>query len=88
MNWSAAMSTTRTDLNAFREHAERTARSEREIQGTSIAETRLGLPANPRARGDASNILVNNAAFQEPAERIEELTEAHFDRTIKTNLYG
>jgi NAD(P)-dependent dehydrogenase (short-subunit alcohol dehydrogenase family) len=34
------------------------------------------------------DILVNNAAFQEHAERIEDITEAHFDRTLKTNLYG
>jgi hypothetical protein len=34
------------------------------------------------------DILVNNAAFQEHVQRIEDLTEEHFDRTIKTNLYG
>ena len=34
------------------------------------------------------DILVNNAAFQEHAARLEDLTEQHFDRTIKTNLYG
>jgi NAD(P)-dependent dehydrogenase (short-subunit alcohol dehydrogenase family) len=34
------------------------------------------------------DILVNNAAFQEHASRLEDLTEEHFDRTIKTNLYG
>lgn len=34
------------------------------------------------------DILVNNAAFQEHVERFEDLTEEHFDRTIKTNLYG
>jgi NAD(P)-dependent dehydrogenase (short-subunit alcohol dehydrogenase family) len=34
------------------------------------------------------DVLVNNAAFQEHVERIEDLTEAHFDRTLKTNLYG
>jgi NAD(P)-dependent dehydrogenase (short-subunit alcohol dehydrogenase family) len=34
------------------------------------------------------DILVNNAAFQEHVESFEELTEEHFDRTIKTNLYG
>ena len=34
------------------------------------------------------DILVNNAAFQEHAESIEDLTLAHFDRTMKTNLYG
>jgi NAD(P)-dependent dehydrogenase (short-subunit alcohol dehydrogenase family) len=34
------------------------------------------------------DILVNNAAFQEHTEAIEELTYEHFDRTLKTNLYG
>ena len=34
------------------------------------------------------DILVNNAAFQEHVNKFEELTEDHFDRTIKTNLYG
>jgi NAD(P)-dependent dehydrogenase (short-subunit alcohol dehydrogenase family) len=34
------------------------------------------------------DILVNNAAFQEHVDAIEDLTEEHFDRTIKTNLYG
>ena len=34
------------------------------------------------------DILVNNAAFQEHVNGFEELTEEHFDRTIKTNLYG
>ena len=34
------------------------------------------------------DILVNNAAFQEHVNRFEDLTDEHFDRTIKTNLYG
>ena len=34
------------------------------------------------------DILVNNAAFQEHVNDFEQLTEEHFDRTIKTNLYG
>jgi NAD(P)-dependent dehydrogenase (short-subunit alcohol dehydrogenase family) len=34
------------------------------------------------------DILVNNAAFQEHVETLEDLTEEHFDQTIKTNLYG
>ena len=34
------------------------------------------------------DILVNNAAFQEHAANIEDLTEEHFDRTVQTNLYG
>jgi NAD(P)-dependent dehydrogenase (short-subunit alcohol dehydrogenase family) len=34
------------------------------------------------------DILVNNAAFQEHAVSIEDLSAQHFDRTMKTNLYG
>jgi NAD(P)-dependent dehydrogenase (short-subunit alcohol dehydrogenase family) len=34
------------------------------------------------------DILVNNAAFQEHAPDIDHLTSEHFDRTLKTNLYG
>jgi NAD(P)-dependent dehydrogenase (short-subunit alcohol dehydrogenase family) len=34
------------------------------------------------------DILVSNAAFQEHVPALEDLTEEHFDRTIKTNLYG
>jgi len=34
------------------------------------------------------DILVNNAAFQEHAASLEDITPEHFDRTMKTNLYG
>jgi len=34
------------------------------------------------------DILVNNAAFQEHVQDFDDLTEQHFDRTLKTNLYG
>ncbi len=34
------------------------------------------------------DILVNNAAFQEHVEDFLDLTEDHFNRTLKTNLYG
>jgi len=34
------------------------------------------------------DILVNNAAFQEHAHGLEDLTEEHFDLTVRTNLYG
>jgi NAD(P)-dependent dehydrogenase (short-subunit alcohol dehydrogenase family) len=36
----------------------------------------------------ALDILVNNAAFQEHAESIDQITEEHFDLTFKTNIYG
>jgi NAD(P)-dependent dehydrogenase (short-subunit alcohol dehydrogenase family) len=34
------------------------------------------------------DILVNNAAFQEHTSKLEDLSDEHFDRTVKTNLYG
>lgn len=34
------------------------------------------------------NVLVNNAAFQLHVEEFEQLSEEHFDLTLKTNLYG
>jgi hypothetical protein len=34
------------------------------------------------------NVLVNNAAFQLHADKLDKLTEEHFDLTLKTNLYG
>jgi Dehydrogenases with different specificities (related to short-chain alcohol dehydrogenases) len=34
------------------------------------------------------DVLVNNAAFQYHAKAIEDLSDEHFDETLKTNLYG
>ena len=34
------------------------------------------------------DILVNNAAFQEHVDKFEDLSDEHFERTVKTNLYG
>jgi NAD(P)-dependent dehydrogenase (short-subunit alcohol dehydrogenase family) len=34
------------------------------------------------------DILVNNAAFQEHADSLEDLTEEHLDLTMRTNIYG
>jgi NAD(P)-dependent dehydrogenase (short-subunit alcohol dehydrogenase family) len=34
------------------------------------------------------DVLVNNAAFQEHAASIEDLSEARFDLTLRTNVYG
>ena len=34
------------------------------------------------------DILVNNAAFQEHTESLEDLTDEHFDLTFRTNVYG
>ena len=36
----------------------------------------------------ALDVLVNNAAFQVHAHRLEDLAEEHFDLTLRTNLYG
>ncbi|MCU1347138.1 MAG: short-chain dehydrogenase/reductase [Acidobacteria bacterium] len=34
------------------------------------------------------DILVNNAAFQEHAESLEQITDEHLDLTFRTNIYG
>jgi NAD(P)-dependent dehydrogenase (short-subunit alcohol dehydrogenase family) len=34
------------------------------------------------------DVLVNNAAYQQHVERLEDLTEEQFDTTLRTNLYG
>lgn len=34
------------------------------------------------------DILVNNAAFQQHQESIEDITDEQFDRTFRTNIYG
>jgi len=34
------------------------------------------------------DVLVNNAAFQVHTKKIEDLSDEHFDETLKTNLYG
>src|ERR1051325_2848940 len=34
------------------------------------------------------DILVNNAAYQQHQEKLEDLTEEQWDRTFKTNIYG
>ena len=36
----------------------------------------------------ALDVLVNNAAFQVHTSKFEDLSDEHFDLTLKTNLYG
>ena len=50
----------------------------------------LELKREPRAAevNGPITVLVNNAAFQEHVNDLAQLTEEHFDRTVKTNLYG
>jgi NAD(P)-dependent dehydrogenase (short-subunit alcohol dehydrogenase family) len=40
------------------------------------------------ARFGALDVLVNNAAFQNAQERIEDITDEQFERTLKTNIFG
>lgn len=40
------------------------------------------------ARWGRLDVLVNNAAFQEHAESLLDLTEDRFDETMRTNIYG
>jgi NAD(P)-dependent dehydrogenase (short-subunit alcohol dehydrogenase family) len=56
-----------------------------DVADPAFCETAVERTVNELGRLD---ILVNNAAFQEHVQDFEDLTEAHFDRTLKTNLYG
>jgi NAD(P)-dependent dehydrogenase (short-subunit alcohol dehydrogenase family) len=54
---------------------------------TSEAEWKLAVQEAVDCFGKL-DILVNNAAFQEHVNAFEDLTDEHFDQTLKTNLYG
>lgn len=56
-----------------------------DVADTAYAESAVARTLQALGRLD---ILVNNAAFQEHTATIEDLTHEHFDRTLKTNLYG
>jgi NAD(P)-dependent dehydrogenase (short-subunit alcohol dehydrogenase family) len=56
-----------------------------DITSRSFCKQAVGAIVNAFGRVD---ILVNNAAFQLHVERFEDLDADHFDRTVKTNLYG
>lgn len=51
------------------------------------ADCRKAVAATIKAFGRL-DVLVNNAAFQIHSAKFEDLTETHFDTTLKTNLYG
>jgi NAD(P)-dependent dehydrogenase (short-subunit alcohol dehydrogenase family) len=55
-----------------------------------VADAAFAREAVDRTVGELGklDILVNNAAFQEHVNDLADLTEEHFDRTLKTNLYG
>lgn len=55
-----------------------------------VAEAKFSVAAVERTIKELGklDVLVNNAAFQEHVNDLEDLTEEHFDRTLKTNLYG
>ncbi|MDP3748166.1 MAG: SDR family oxidoreductase [Phenylobacterium sp.] len=55
-----------------------------------VADPAYAEAAVDRAIGEFGklDVLVNNAAFQEHVTDLEDLTAEHFDRTLKTNLYG
>lgn len=55
-----------------------------------VTEAQFCRDAVEKAAGEFGrlDILVNNAAFQEHADSLEDITEEHFDMTMKTNLYG
>ena len=54
---------------------------------TSRAYCRKAVARTVKALGGL-DVLVNNAAFQVHSADFEDLTEKHFDTTLKTNLYG
>lgn len=77
------------DADTTREAVEREGRRCMAIAG-DVADRAFCFDAadDVAAEFDAIDILVNNAAFQLHAYRFEDLTEAHFDLTVRTNLYG
>ena len=55
------------------------------VADPAFAETAVKATLDAFGRLD---VLVPNAAFQEHVNALEDLTFEHFDRTLKTNLYG
>ncbi len=47
------------------------------------------VPSGRRSKRSArSNILVNNAAYQQRKKTLEDITDEEWDRTFRTNIYG
>ena len=77
------------DAKETRDHVEGEGRRCLTIRGDvrDPAFCREAVAKTVKAFGKLS-VLVNNAAFQEHADSIDDITEAHFDETLQTNLYG
>jgi NAD(P)-dependent dehydrogenase (short-subunit alcohol dehydrogenase family) len=58
---------------------------EGDVSDSKFCEAAVGTAIKELGKLD---ILVNNAAFQEHTSDILDLTDEHFDRTLRTNLYG
>jgi NAD(P)-dependent dehydrogenase (short-subunit alcohol dehydrogenase family) len=77
------------DAEETREHVEREGRRCLCIAGDvkNAAFCRAAVEQTVREFGKL-DILVNNAAFQEHAESLEDISEEHLDETLRTNIYG
>jgi NAD(P)-dependent dehydrogenase (short-subunit alcohol dehydrogenase family) len=78
-----------SDAEETRQHVEREGRRCLLIPGDvkNAAFCREAVERTVREFGKL-DVLVNNAAFQEHADSLEDLTEEHFDETLRTNVYG
>jgi NAD(P)-dependent dehydrogenase (short-subunit alcohol dehydrogenase family) len=77
------------DAEATRAAVEAEGRRAIVLQGDAAdpAFSEMAVQATLKAFGRL-DVVVPNAAFQEHVEALEDLTLEHFDRTLKTNLYG
>lgn len=78
-----------SDAEETRQHVEREGRRCLLISGDvkDAAFCRDAVERTVREFGKL-DVLVNNAAFQEHADGLADLTEEHFDQTLRTNVYG
>ncbi len=83
------LSAEQRDAEETRAHIEREGRRSLLLPGdvTQSAFCREAVERVVRELGRI-DILVNNAAFQQNVESIEELSEEQWDRTFRTNIYG